>query len=183
MYQISKLSTVHGQILRHLKNVWQPYRQPHRHRSPPILWASFHEAKNVISKNWILSQKDCKMSCWCFCLLNNTGHFIFVTQITNTVSLLLAHSSIGCVSNLKLFSTAKFCFNFYDTENKKIYSMQSDGLHPLQPLLTSLTNSIECYGGCTHINKYRDDTNWFRNDTNKYGDDTKNDLMQMDATQ
>ena len=45
MYQISKLSTVHGQILRHLKNVWQPYRQPHRHRSPPILWASFHEAK------------------------------------------------------------------------------------------------------------------------------------------
>ena len=37
VYQISKLSTVHGQILRHLKNVWQPYRQPHRHRSPPIL--------------------------------------------------------------------------------------------------------------------------------------------------
>ena len=51
MYQISKLSTVHGQILRHLKNVWQPYRQPHRHRSPPILWASFHEAKNLASKN------------------------------------------------------------------------------------------------------------------------------------
>ena len=47
MYQISKLSTVHGQILRHLKNVWQPYRQPHRHRSPPILWASFHEAKKL----------------------------------------------------------------------------------------------------------------------------------------
>ena len=50
MYQISKLSTVHGQILRHLKNVWQPYRQPHRHRSPPILWASFHEAKNNRSR-------------------------------------------------------------------------------------------------------------------------------------
>ena len=48
MYQISKLSTVHGQILRHLKNVWQPYRQTHRHRSPPILWASFHEAKKGI---------------------------------------------------------------------------------------------------------------------------------------
>ena len=48
VYQISKLSTVHGKSLRHLKNVWQPYRQPHRHRSPPILWASFHEAKKGV---------------------------------------------------------------------------------------------------------------------------------------
>ena len=46
MYQISKLLTVHCKTLSTLKNVWQPYKRPHRHQSPLKDKLQFLEAKN-----------------------------------------------------------------------------------------------------------------------------------------